>query len=54
MHNALNALRVYDVSYSEGACFSDTGALAHITISPLHFQQAQAYSSSNTVMVGNG
>lgn len=55
MHNALAAMRVSDMFDSGGGeWFPDTGASAHITNSPHHLQNAQAYMGSDSVMVGNG
>ena len=51
----MTALRITDVTNSNGLeWFPDSGASSHVTSSPNHLQQAQVYSGSDSVMVGNG
>ena len=55
VHNALAALRITDVTNSTGhEWFPDSGATSHVTNSPHHLQYSQAYTGSDSVMVGNG
>ena len=55
MHNALAALRITDVTNSPGhEWFPDSGATSHVTSSPHNLQYSQAYTGSDSVMVGNG
>ena len=55
MPHALAALPITDVTNSSGhEWFSDSGATTHVTNSPRHLQQSQAYTGSDSVMVGNG
>lgn len=55
VHNALAAMRIGEIQDTQGhEWFPDTGASAHITNSPSHLQNAQAYLGSDSVMVGNG